>query len=208
MSMSTKQHFWQCAAYHILLLYTDNNWEVMYHRIFFLLCVFSNAVGCKADDESKLLWWQFWLKHNGIAHCRHNIMATSFCMSSLMSSCMYYTWSPVTILWEILWYSPVEISPVFWSLCYDLCATVVLNLALWMRAPLSLEWLWTILATTVIILMGFDLPHIFSSSLHKDQRQYKIWHFHSNVPKFWLWSILVTTNNARAAKLKVRVVGG
>ena len=127
MSMSRKQHFWQCAAYHIILLYTDNIWEVMYHRIFFLLCVFSNAVGCKADDESKLLWWQFWLKHNGITHCRHNIMATSFCMSSLMSSCMYYTWSPVTILWKIAFDTPL----LKFRLCSDLYVMIYVPLLFW-----------------------------------------------------------------------------
>ena len=111
------------ARHLFTLLYTDNIWEVKYHLIFFLLCVFSNAVGCIADDESELLWWQFRLKHNGFAHCRHyngNIILHEFPCVVLYAPYLI----TITILWKIAFDTPL----LKFRLCADLYVMIYVPL--------------------------------------------------------------------------------
>ena len=125
------------------------------------------------------------------------IMASYFCIKPPQVT--------LSTLW--VWYSVVFLFVPHWTYS-TICATVVLHLTLAMRmcTKLSFEWLWTILATTAILLMRFD-PHIFSTlCIIKRIGNIKLDNFHSNAEKFWLWPILVTTNNGGQLPNKVKAV--
>ena len=179
------------------------------------VCILRNCVCVYIYNERLWSLWWIWItlvaipaEHNGLTHCLALHYGIIF-LHQASTSYIEYIMGHMILLAASFWYSVVFLFVPHWTYS-TICATVVLHLhltlAMRMCTKLSFEWLWTILATTAILLMRFD-PHIFSTlCIIKRIGNIKLDNFHSNAEKFWLWPILVTTNNGGQLPNKVKAV--